>query len=99
MKGKIISTDKYTEHWSFDGRSYVEVPKWVTKQVRREAYTRVAAYTLIALLLFTASAYIATAQTAVTRVSVLIPCSMQNMVLSKCVPEGYWELSVLVCEV
>ena len=33
MKGKKIGEDKYTEHWSLDGHSYVGVPKWVVKQV------------------------------------------------------------------
>ena len=36
MKGKKIGEDKYTEHWSLDGQSYVEVPKWVVEQVREE---------------------------------------------------------------
>ena len=38
MKGKKIGEDKYTEHWSLDGHSYVEVPKWVVDQVRSEGY-------------------------------------------------------------
>lgn len=36
MKGKIIGSDEYTDAWSLDGHSFVEVPKWVTKQVKAE---------------------------------------------------------------
>jgi hypothetical protein len=35
-RGKKIGEDKHTEHWSLDGRSYVEVPKWVIAEVERE---------------------------------------------------------------
>ena len=38
MKGKKIGEGKYTEKWSLDGHSYVEVPKWVVEQVRGEGY-------------------------------------------------------------
>ena len=41
MKGKKIGEDKYTEHWSLDGHSYVGVPKWVVKQVREELITEI----------------------------------------------------------
>ena len=36
MKGEKIGEDKYNEHWSLDGHSYVEVPKWVVERVREE---------------------------------------------------------------
>ena len=36
MKGEKIGEDKYNEHWSLDGHSSVEVPKWVIEQVREE---------------------------------------------------------------
>lgn len=51
---------------------------------------------LATILLFCASAYIATAQS--LSVSVTIPCSLENMIISKCVPEGYWEAEVSFCE-
>ena len=53
---------------------------------------------LAALLLFTASAYVATAQTAVTTVQVTIPCTMYNMLVSKCVPAEYYQMEVTICE-
>ena len=40
MKGEKIGEDKYTEKWSLDGHSYVEVPKWVVEQVREEGRYR-----------------------------------------------------------
>ena len=35
-RGEKIGEDKYTEHWSLDGHTYVQVPKWVIEQVRAE---------------------------------------------------------------
>lgn len=32
MKGRKIGEDEYTEHWSLDGHSYIQVPKWVITQ-------------------------------------------------------------------
>ena len=33
IKGEKIGEDKYSEHWSLDGHSYVQVPKWVIKKI------------------------------------------------------------------
>ena len=40
MKGEKIGEDKHTEHWSLDGHSYIEVPKWVVEQVRGDERER-----------------------------------------------------------
>lgn len=39
MKKGKIGEDKYTEHWSIDGHTYVEVPKWVIETVKNEGRT------------------------------------------------------------
>jgi len=56
-------------------------------------------YILATAILFTASAYIATAQTANVTVTVIIDCNYRNMIISKCAPEGYWDAPVTVCEI
>lgn len=34
-KGRKIGEDEYTEHWSLDGHSYIQVPKWVIIQTHQ----------------------------------------------------------------
>ena len=51
MKGKKIGEDKYTEHWSLDGHSSVEVPKWVVEQVREDGRYRLVMTIALAVLI------------------------------------------------
>lgn len=34
-QGRKIGEDKYTEHWSLDGSTYVQVPKWVIAEAHQ----------------------------------------------------------------
>lgn len=34
-RGKKIGEDKYSEHWSLDGHTYIQVPKWVITQAHQ----------------------------------------------------------------
>ena len=34
-RGRKIGEDEYTEHWSLDGHTYIQVPKWVITQAHQ----------------------------------------------------------------